>query len=412
MTTSTKVKAGKTLIIFTLGLLATIDPFSIDFYLPTFKDIAHDLHTTINQVSLSISSYFAGMAIGQIVYGPIVDRFGRRRPLYLGLGLFIVSCVLCMTARTVEEIIAYRFLQALTGSVAAVAALAMVRDFFPVKESASIFSTIMLIIGISPLAAPSLGGLVASYVGWQWIFAILIIIVVILAAMVFFFLPPSAPPDTSVSLKPKPIVTTFWSILRNRQFITFVLTSNFAFAILFVYVTAAPIIYMDHYKLSPKIFGFIFTLLSFGFIGSNRLNMRLLKRFSSNTIFKAGLIFQFTVAVLFLFFELNGWLGMIGTTVMFFLVLSCIGAIGPNGSAIALAPFTNNIGSASALLGFIQIGIAGAISAVTGLINFKTLLPIPMLMLATNVVAVIIYFVGTSGIKQLAMPDEAATVVH
>ncbi|QQL49486.1 multidrug effflux MFS transporter [Mucilaginibacter ginkgonis] len=415
MTTSADIaeaRRNKTLIIFILGLLATIDPFSIDFYLPAFKDIAQDLHATINQVSLSISSYFAGMAIGQIIYGPIVDRFGRRRPLYFGLGLYIVSSVLCMTAHNVEEIITYRFMQALTGSVAAVAALAMVRDFYPVKESASIFSTIMLIIGISPLAAPSLGGLVASVAGWQWVFAILIFVVLVLIALVIFFLPPSALPDKTVSLKPKPIITTFWKIFCNRQFITFTLAGNFAFAILFVYVTASPIIFMDHYKLSPKAFGLIFTLLSFGFIASNRMNIVFLKRFSSGQIFKTAMLVQVGIAVIFLIAEWNDWLGMYGAIGMFLLMLGTLGSLASNSSAIALAPFKSNIGSASALLGFIQIGIAGAISALTGLVSFKTLVPIPALMLSTCIIAVLIYFIGTSGIKHLEAPDDGAVVTH
>jgi len=161
------------LIIIILGALSTISPFAIDMYLPAFPQIAVALHTSTARISLSIASYFTGMAAGQLFYGPLLDRFGRKLPLYAGMILFITASILCLCSRTVEWLIAMRFVQALGGCAAQVAAMAMVRDFFPVHETAKIISLLILILSVSPLLAPSVGVFVAVHLGWQWVFVVL-----------------------------------------------------------------------------------------------------------------------------------------------------------------------------------------------------------------------------------------------
>src|SRR5579875_3415185 len=205
-TEQAKLPLNRTALILILGLLATIDPFSIDFYLPAFADIAKDMGTSSAKISLSLSSYFIGLAIGQISYGPVIDRFGRKRPLYFGLTGYMIACVGCMFAHSVNALIVLRFIQALAGGVAGIGAFAMVRDFFPIKESAKIFSFLMLIIGISPLLAPSIGGFIADWWGWQSVFAVLIGIVIVMIVIVYFFLPEGHQPDPDISLSPKPIL--------------------------------------------------------------------------------------------------------------------------------------------------------------------------------------------------------------
>lgn len=397
-----KYQISRGFLILILGLLATIDPFSIDFYLPAFSAIAKDMHTTTAKVSLSISSYFIGLAIGQISYGPVIDRFGRKRPLYFGMGGFILACFGCMTARSVDALIVLRFIQALAGGVAGISAFAMVRDFFSVKESAKIFSMLMLIIGLSPLLAPSIGGFIASWLGWQWVFAMLIIIVVAMMVVIYFFLPEGHQPDPTVSLSPKPILTTFFRIFKNPQFITYTLAGTFSFSTLFIYVAGAPVIFMDIFKLSTRNFGLVFTLLSCGFLSSSQLNILLLKRFRSEQIFRTALNIQLVIVVIIFICALNGWLGLWSTVALFLLILSCLGSINPNASALALAPFDNNIGSASALMGFLQLGIASVISSSVGLLNTHNLLPIATILLATAIIAQIILLTGKRKIGKIA----------
>lgn len=389
-----KLPVSKGFLIFILGLLATIDPFSIDFYLPAFSSIAKELGTTTAKVSLSISSYFIGLAIGQISYGPVIDRFGRKRPLYFGLTGFIIACVGCMMAHSVEALIILRFLQALAGGVAGIGAFAMVRDFFPVKESAKIFSMLLLIIGISPLIAPSAGGFIAAALGWQWVFIVLIIIVAIMMFLVYFFLPEGHQPDPTVSLSIKPIVKTFYGILKNRQFITCVLTGSFSFTTLFIYVAGAPVIFMDIFKMDTRHFTLIFTLLSCCFLASSQVNIWLLKRFQSIQIFKTALMLQIFISIIILVFTVSGVTSLASTVILFILVLSCIGSIMPNATALALAVFKQNIGSASALMGFLQLGISSIISSLVGLLNTKTMLPVALLLVLTTVTGGIILFKG------------------
>src|SRR5687767_1114141 len=164
---------NSTLIILILGALSTVSPFAIDMYLPAFSDIARDFGTTPARISLSVTSYFIGMAIGQMLYGPLLDRFGRKKPLYAGLAVFIIASICCTQSGSVESLVIFRFIQALGGSAAWVGASAMVRDFFPVDESARMFSMLILIIGLSPLLAPTIGGFISTALGWQAVFYVL-----------------------------------------------------------------------------------------------------------------------------------------------------------------------------------------------------------------------------------------------
>ena len=203
---------NRVLIIVILGALSTISPFAIDMYLPAFPEIAKALQTTTAKVSLSLASYFAGLAAGQLAYGPLLDRFGRKLPLYAGLWLFIAASVLCLFARNVESLIALRFVQAVGGCAAGVAGMAMVRDFFPAHETAKIISLLILVISASPMLAPSVGVLVAVQLGWQWVFIVLAAFVLVMLLVSRWVLPDGHPPDRSVSLRLRPILKNYFAV--------------------------------------------------------------------------------------------------------------------------------------------------------------------------------------------------------
>ncbi|HZX75214.1 MAG TPA: multidrug effflux MFS transporter [Cyclobacteriaceae bacterium] len=387
-------------IIWILGALATVSPFSIDMYLPAFSQIADEYGTTPAKISLSVSSYFIGLAIGQMLYGPLLDRFGRKRPLYFGLIIFIIASVGCMQSQTIETLVVFRFVQALGGCVAWVGAMAMVRDFFPVKESAKIFSLLVLILGVSPLLAPTFGSFIAVSFGWQAIFIMLAVIVFLILLITFFFLPEGQQPDHSVSLKAKPMLKTFYSVLREPQFFTYTFSGAFSFATLFIYVAGSPIIFMEMYQVSPQVYGGLFALLSVGFIGSSQINILLVRRFSSEQLFRVALYCQVMAGVVFLSGVYFGVFGLYGTLAMFFISLCCIGIINPNATALALAPFTRNVGSASALLGCTQIGVAALASSFVGLFNSSNTVPIVGLLSATSITALVILVIGQRRIVQ------------
>ena len=300
-------------IILILGALSTISPLAVDMYLPAFAQIAGAMHTTVAKISLSLASYFIGLAAGQLIYGPLLDRFGRKKPLYVGLILFIAISIACMFVRTKESLIVLRCFQALGGCAAQVAAMAMVRDFFPVKESAKVLSQLILILGVSPLFAPTIGSFISAYLGWQWVFAILATLVLVLLAVVFFHLPEGHQPDKSISLKPMPIALDFMYILRNTQFHTFALAGAFSFSGVLVYVAGSPIIFMGSFHVTQQTYGMIFAGLAVGFIGSNQVNILLLRKFTSAQIFYGAILLECIVSLIFLTGTYYGWFGLPAT---------------------------------------------------------------------------------------------------
>jgi len=405
---------NKNIITLILGMLATVSPFAIDFYLPSFSIIATHLETTTAKVSLSVSSYFIGMALGQLIYGPLLDRFGRKKPLYLGLIIFMIASIACTFATSVEILVSVRFLQALGGSVAGVAAIAMVKDFFPSEQAARIFAMLILTIGLSPLLAPSIGGYVATVLDWKAVFFLLAGIGLFAMTIVFLFLPEAHEPDETVSLQLKPMVQTYISILSDKQFFTYTIAGSFSFATLFIYVAGSPIVFMELFHVSPQVYGGIFAFLSIGFIGASQLNIFLTKKFSNASIFRFALIVQVIAGVVFFFVTCNGWMNLYSTILMLFIFLSCVGLINPNASALALAPFTKNIGSAAAMMGCSQIGIAALASIGIGMFDIVSILPMTTLMAGTSVLALIIFILGEKkmGGKIVATDVNSGTVVH
>jgi DHA1 family bicyclomycin/chloramphenicol resistance-like MFS transporter len=389
-----RTRPSSFLIILILGALSTVSPFSIDMYLPAFPQIAHDLGTTPAEISLSVSGYFIGLALGQLFYGPLLDRFGRKKPLYAGLSLFILASIGCMIVRSPGLFIAFRLLQAVGGCVAQVGAITMVRDFFPVEESAKIISLLVLVLSVSPLFAPTIGGFVATTVGWPWIFAILAGFAVFVMAVIALLLPEGHRPDPDISLKPRAILAEFLKILELPQFYVYAIGGAFSFAGLFVYVTGSPIIFIDTFHVGPRGYGLIFALLACGFIGGSQFNIWLSRRHQDQKIFRTALVCQNIVIFIILIGTVLGWYGLTANVVLLLLYLPFCGMAFPNAAAIALAPFTRNVGSASALLGFLQMGIGALASTAIGVLHATSSLPIFAVMAATAAIGLLILLVG------------------
>jgi DHA1 family bicyclomycin/chloramphenicol resistance-like MFS transporter len=372
-------------------------------YLPAFSRIAAEFKTSTSAVSLSLSTYFIGFAAGQMLYGPLLDRFGRKRPLYAGLSIYIAAALGCAYSQNLRTLIVFRLLQALGGCAAQVGSVAMVRDFFPPKESARVFSLLFLIIGISPLLAPTVGSIVMNSLGWQWIFIVLACLATAMLALTVFVLPEGHFPDPTVSLKPKPMLEHFRHILRQPQFYTYALAGAFSFAGLFSYVAGSPIIFMDGFQVSAKTFGAIFAVLTMGFIAGNQVNVFLLRKFDSRQIFSCALAIQALTGIFFITGTALGWFGMTATLVLFFVFLSCIGLTYPNAAALALAPFSRNVGSASALLGFLQMGAGAIVSTGIGFLGPASVVPS---LSAAALLSLLIYAMGRRFIVETAAaPD-------
>ncbi|KFF04590.1 multidrug effflux MFS transporter [Flavobacterium reichenbachii] len=386
-------------LILILGSLTALGPFSIDMYLPGFSGIARDLNTTVAKVSMSLSSYFIGISAGQLLYGPLLDRFGRKKPLFIGLLIYILASLGCVYVPDIDGFIFLRFIQAIGSCAATVASVAMVRDLFPVKDIPKVFSLLMLVVGLSPMLAPTIGGYVTEDFGWHLVFLILMCMGIFVLVISMVGLPNNYKPDTSISLKPKPIITNFLSVLREPQFYTYAFTGAIAFSGLFSYVAASPIIFMDVYKVDAKTYGWIFAFMSVSFIGSSQLNSLLLKRFSSEQMIFGALISQSVISIIFLFLALNNFLGLYETVIMLFLFLACLGISNPNTAGLTLAPFAKNTGSASALMGAIQLGLGALASFAIGIFVKDSVAPMVAIMSITTITAFIILNIGKRFIK-------------
>ncbi len=340
----------KITLILILGSLTALGPFSIDMYLPGFSEIAKDLHTTVAKVSMSFSSYFIGISAGQLLYGPLLDRFGRKKPLFIGLLLYILASLACIYVTDIDNFIVLRFIQAIGSCAATVASVAMVHDLFPVKDIPKVFSLLMLVLGLSPMLAPTIGGYVTEDYGWHMVFFILMCMGIAILVAAQIGLPNSYKPDVSISLKPKPIISNFLKVLKEPQFYTYAFTGSIAFSGLFTYVAASPTIFMDIYLVDAKTYGWIFALMSVSFIGSSQLNSVLLKKYSSEQMI--------------------------------------------------FVAFIKNAGSASALMGAIQLGLGALASFAVGIFVKDSVTPMVAIMTVTTIIAFIVLNIGKRFIKQ------------
>ena len=402
MTTNTTITKKKYIkLILILGSLTALGPFSIDMYLPGFAGIAKDLNTSVANVSMTLSSYFIGISVGQLLYGPLLDRFGRKKPLFIGLLVYIAASLGCVFVTDIDTFIGLRFIQAVGSCAATVASVSMVRDLFPVKDIPKVFSMLMLVVGLSPMLAPTIGGYVTEDYGWHTVFFILMCmgIVILIAAQII--LPNTYLPDTSISLKPKPIITNFIKILKEPQFYTYSFAGAIAFSGLFTYVAASPILFMDIFKVDAKTYGWIFAFMSLSFISASQLNSLLLRKFNSEQMILGALLSQTVISVIFLILAVNDLLGLYETITMLFLFLACLGISNPNTAGLTLAPFARNAGSASALMGAIQLGLGAFASFAVGIFVTNSMLPMVMIMTVSTVLALLILILGKRNIKKI-----------
>ena len=354
--------SSRTTIILILGTLIAIGPFSIDMYLPGFGNVADDFGVDISRVGLTLTSYLIGIALGQLAYGPLMDRFGRRRPLIGGLILFTVTSLICAASWNLNILIAARFFMALGGCAGMVASKAIVRDLFEKKQVADVLSTLMLIMGVAPIIAPTVGGLVIGTFDWEAVFYILAAFAIIMLVLITYVLPESAKPNHTTSLRPKNILLEYVSILKNREFFIFAIARGFTMGCLLSYVSSAPFIFIEFFGLTEQQFGWVFGSNALGLILGSQINRLALKRFSLlqitvTTCVALTILTAFGLGISFV--EINFWI----VYPFLFTMLFLIGFQNPNVTALSLDPFTKQAGSASALIGSIGM-IFGSVASI------------------------------------------------
>lgn len=403
------------IVILILGALSTISPFSVDMYLPGFPAIAESLHTTIDRVGLSLTSYLIGISVGQLIYGPLLDRYGRKNPVYAGLTIYVIASVGCAMTTSVNALIVMRFLQAIGGCVGLVASQALVRDIFPTTKTAQAFSLLVLVVAVSPMVAPAVGGYVTAAFGWEYVFIILAGITLAIVAAIYFVLPEGKKADPSLSLKPKAVLTNFFEVLKQPQFLIYAITGGIATAGPFAYIVGSPDVFMNIYGLNEKQYGWIFALMAVAIIGSPQFNHVLLKKYKSEQIIKAALLYQSAVGTGLVIGTWLGWYELYLLLTFMFLFLLGQGLTGPNSNALALAPFSQHAGSAAALLGAFRMGMGGIVTATVSILHNNTALPMVGIMVLCALAGLMILVAGKRTVRYRAsrkqIEEESSVIV-
>lgn len=389
-------------VILILGALSTISPFSIDMYLPGFPAIAKDLSAGIAAVQLSLTSYLVGISVGQLLYGPLLDRFGRKIPLYAGLVIYILASLGCALTESVETLIFMRFIQALGGCAGMVAAQALVRDLFPVNKTAQAFSLLTLVIAISPMVAPTLGGYLTTAFGWHSVFIILAVITGLIIIAVHFLLPQGNLPDATISLRPKPVLKGFFAVIKNQQFLIYTLAGGVATAAPFAYIAGSADVFINIYNVSEQQYGWIFAFLAFAMIGTTQLNHFLLKKFTSEQVIQFTLIYQTIVGLMLVAGTWYGIYGKYSLIVLLFIFLTGQGLSNPNATALSLAPFSKHAGSAAALMGSFRMAMGGLVSGGVSALHNNTPLPMVGMMMLCALIGLGALTIGKVKIRHKA----------
>ncbi|MCB0629738.1 MAG: multidrug effflux MFS transporter [Saprospiraceae bacterium] len=355
-------KKQRFLLILILGLLTAMGPLSLDLYLPAFGDIARGLNTDIGQISLSLSSYFVGLGIGQLIYGPFLERFGRKKPIYIGVAIYLFAAIGCALTTSVEGLIVYRFFQALGACAGMVAARAVVRDLFDTKEMARVFSRLIMVVAVSPIIAPTLGGYISASFHWRYVFALLVVLGLLILLGTIILLPESRPANPDYSMKPVSILKNYLAVIRNRHFFIFAVSGSISYAGVYAYLSGSPHLYLEIFGVSQGQYGLIFAFIAAGLIGASQVNNLILARFSSEHIILTALVVQCIIAFILGASFMLDYLNFYSVTLLIFSYLCCLGFIFPNASALSLSSLGHMAGNASALLGSIQM-VAGALAS-------------------------------------------------
>lgn len=378
------------IVILILGLLAAFGPLSIDMYLPALSAIATDFNVPLSLVQLSLASYFVGIATGQMIYGPLTDKYGRKPPLYVGLVLYALASLACALTDSAEGLIVYRFIQALGSCAGMVIGRAVVRDLYRPHESAKVFSMMMLIMGVAPILAPLLGNVFNSMFGWRSIFWTLAIISFVTLIAIHYFLKETHVRDESYKISET--FKTYWEVLQDRQFTGFTFSLSFIYAGMFAYITGSSFVFIEHFGLSANQYSLVFGINAFGLIFFSQVNGRLLKAHTPEKLIRTVLPLSLVAGFLIL---LEGIVdGPIwGMCISLFLFILTMGMIAPNASACALANQKKSAGSASALMGTIQFSISAICSSLVSHFHDGSIRPMTSVMFICALLAMFFYWI-------------------
>jgi DHA1 family bicyclomycin/chloramphenicol resistance-like MFS transporter len=398
---------GRAQVVLILGALSAFGPLSIDMYLPGLPALGKTLDAPAWAVQLTLTACLAGLALGQILAGPLSDRFGRRGPLLVGVAAYAVASLLCALAPSIVVLIVLRFAQGVAGAAGIVIARAVVRDMHSGVAAARFFSLLMLVNGLAPILAPVIGGQVLTVTSWRGVFLVLAAIGVLLLLATATGLRETLAPEQRHPGGVGETVRTFGRLLADRVFLGHALACGLSFGAMFAYISGSPFVLQDIYGASPQLFSVMFAGNALGLVAASQANRALLRRLEPLTILRAALSVQALGAVALLVVVAAG-VGVRGIVPLLFVVVASLGLVMPNATALALADHPRVAGSASGLLGVLQFIVGAAAAPLVGVAGTTTALPMALTIAVLGVGGVLSATVLASRPARVPRPAEAA----
>jgi DHA1 family bicyclomycin/chloramphenicol resistance-like MFS transporter len=388
--TLTQSRLARLRFVTILGLLSAFGPFSIDLYLPALPELTRDLGASASLGQLTLTASIAGLALGQLVAGPLSDRFGRRPPLLAGVAAYVLLSLACAAAPTIWALIGLRFLQGLAGSAGIVIARAIVRDVHEGVEAARLYSVLIVVTGAAPIVAPIVGGQLLLVTDWRGLFVALAAVTAVVLAAAAFGLRETLPHARREDKGLREIGATFALVSRDRAFVSYSLTLGFAFAEMFAYIAASPFVLEDIHGVSPQAFSLVFATNAVGLMASSQVNRALVGRVGLRRLLGAG-VAAGTAAGLCLLVVVLLDAGLPAILPCLFVAVASLGVVIPNATALALTPFPNVAGSASALIGATQFAFGAVAAPLVGAFGRDTAVPMAVAMATFGMLAAVVF---------------------
>jgi MFS transporter, DHA1 family, multidrug resistance protein len=392
--------------ILMLGALAALPAVTTDMYLPSLPAVVEDLQTTQAAAQLTLSGTLLGGGVGQLVIGPFSDRFGRRLPLLIGISLHVVISMLCSITPNIETLVGLRVLQGFFNAAAAVVAIAVIRDRFVGSAAARLLSRLMLVIGVAPLFAPTMGQAIAGLWHWRAVFYALAVIGVVLVAIVWKFMPETLPEDLRRPGRPRHVAGAYWVLLRDKHFMALAVIPGLGLALIMSYVVGSPFVFQNEYGFTEKQFALAFALNGAALVLSAQLNAALVRKVAPVRLLRTAVLVQLVLALLLLAVVATGTGGAFGLMAGLWLVLGAQGMIPANASVLALHNYGHMAGTAAAVIGALQSGVAGLVSPLVGLLGGNSLSMVSV-MIGSCVLTVIVLAAGTPAYRKGGWPGQA-----
>lgn len=355
--------------ILVLGLLVALGPLTIDMYLPALPRIAEELSVSSSVAQLTLTGTLAGLAIGQLVIGPLSDSLGRRRPLMAGIVLHMVASLICLLAPNITVLGLARGLQGMGAAATMVVSIAIVGDLFKGNAAATVMSRLMLVLGVAPVLAPSLGAAVLLQGSWHWVFAVLVVLAGALLLMAALALPETLPTAHRRPLRVRGILSTYGQLFGDARFVILVLVAALGMSGLFAYIAGASFVLQGRYGLDQQSFALVFGAGAVALIGSTQFNVVLLRRFTPQAIVVWALAASSLFGVVFIGLAVAGVGGLAAFVVPVWLILGAMGFVIPNAPALALSRHPEASGTSAALLGAAQFGLGAAVAPLVGVLG-------------------------------------------